>query len=83
MSNILVDIAGEMPWLLNTNTWANCPPEEEGVMMGAGKSGLYKGTYGSNAVPGSIDYMSPTDAFSKNISHRKDIDVNGFLLLTN
>ena len=31
MSNILVDIAGEMPWLLNTNTWANCPPEEEGV----------------------------------------------------
>lgn len=22
--------------------------------------------------------MSPTDAFSKNISHRKDIDVNGF-----
>ena len=47
-------------------------------MMGAGKSGLYKGTYGSNAVPGSIDYMSPTDAFSKNISHQKDIDVNGF-----
>jgi hypothetical protein len=48
-------------------------------MMGAGKSGLYKETYGSNAVPGSIDYMSPTDAFSKNIRHRKDIDVNGFL----
>ena len=24
-------MAGEIPWLLNTNTWANCPPEEEGV----------------------------------------------------
>ena len=31
MSKILVEMAGEIPWLLNTNTWANCPPEEEGV----------------------------------------------------
>lgn len=46
--------------------------------MGTGKSGLYSGTYGSKAAPGSTDYMKPNDAFSINISKRKDKDVNGF-----
>ena len=46
--------------------------------MGTGNSGRYSGTYGSHAVPGSIDYMSPGDPFSKYIKKRKDIDVNGF-----
>lgn len=46
--------------------------------MGTGKSGLYSGTYGSKASPGSTDYMRPDDQFRKNISKRKDKDVNGF-----
>ena len=46
--------------------------------MGTGKSGRYSGTKGSLPSPGSIDYMSPDDSFSKYISNRKDIDVNGF-----
>ena len=46
--------------------------------MGSGKSGLYSGTHGSNAVPGSVYYMDPDDNFSKFIKKRKDIDVNGF-----
>ncbi len=46
--------------------------------MGSGRSGLYSGTHGSNAVPGSAYYMKPDDNFSKFIKKRKDIDVNGF-----
>ena len=46
--------------------------------MGTGKSGRYSGTYGSCAVPGSIDYMNPRDRFSKWIRKRSDIDVDGF-----
>ncbi|MBQ7501240.1 hypothetical protein IJT93_00795 [bacterium] len=46
--------------------------------MGAGKSGIYSNTYGSLAVPGSVDYMSFNDNFSKFIRKRKDIDRNGF-----
>lgn len=46
--------------------------------MGSGKSGLYSNTYGSLAVPGSVDYMSSNDNFSKYIRKRKDIDKNGF-----
>ena len=46
--------------------------------MGSGNKGLYSGTYGSKAVPGSTDYMEPDDSFSKYIKNRKDIDSNGF-----
>ena len=46
--------------------------------MGSGRSGLYSGTHGSNAVPGSSYYMDPDDKFSKFIKKRKDIDANGF-----
>lgn len=46
--------------------------------MGSGRSGLYSGTHGSNAVPGSAYYMDPSDNFSKFIKNRKDIDANGF-----
>lgn len=46
--------------------------------MGSGRSGLYSGTYGSRAVPGSTDFMDPEDNFSRFIRHRKDIDVDGF-----
>lgn len=46
--------------------------------MGSGKSGLYSGTHGSLAVPGSTDYMSPDDTFSKYIRNRKDIDIDGY-----
>lgn len=46
--------------------------------MGSGRSGLYSGTHGSNAVPGSTYYMDPADNFSKFIKKRNDVDVNGF-----
>ena len=46
--------------------------------MGSGRSELYSGTHGSNAVPGSAYYMDPDDNFSKFIKKRKDIDTNGF-----
>lgn len=46
--------------------------------MGTGKSGIYSGTYGSRAVPGSIDYMHPGDRFSRRISRRSDVDVDGY-----
>ena len=46
--------------------------------MGTGKSGRYSGTYGSRAVPGSIDYMQSGERFSKWISKRSDVDANGF-----
>lgn len=46
--------------------------------MGSGKSGLYSGTRGSIAHPGSVDYMSPKDHFSINIKNRPDVDANGF-----
>jgi hypothetical protein len=46
--------------------------------MGSGRSKLYSGTHGSNAIPGSTYYMDPSDNFSKFIKKRKDIDANGF-----
>lgn len=46
--------------------------------MGSGNKGLYSGTYGSQAVPGSTDYMKSGDSFSKFIRKRKDVDLNGF-----
>ena len=46
--------------------------------MGTGNSGRYSGTRGSQAFPGSSDYMKPGDPFSKSIRNRKDVDVNGF-----
>lgn len=46
--------------------------------MGTGNSRRYAGTYGSQATPGSIDYMTPGDSFSRFIKYRKDADVNGF-----
>lgn len=46
--------------------------------MGSGRSGLYSGTRGSRAVPGSTDYMNPKDMFSQYIRRRKDIDTGGF-----
>ncbi len=46
--------------------------------MGTGISNLYSGTYGSTSVPGSTDYMEPTDDFSVFIQRRKDKDLNGF-----
>lgn len=46
--------------------------------MGSGSKGLYSGTYTGNDVPGSADFMKPTDPFSKYIKGRKDIDANGF-----
>ena len=46
--------------------------------MGTGKSGRYSGTYGSRAVPGSIDYMNSRERFSKWIRKRSDVDVDGF-----
>lgn len=46
--------------------------------MGSGSKGLYSGTFGSKATPGSTDYMDSGDSFSKFIKRRKDIDTNGF-----
>jgi len=46
--------------------------------MGSGRSGLYSGTRGSQAVPGSADFMPPGELFSQYIRNRKDIDVNGY-----
>lgn len=46
--------------------------------LGTGKSGRYFGTYGSNAVPGSIDYMRSGEQFSQWIRKRSDVDVDGF-----
>lgn len=46
--------------------------------MGSGRSGLYSGTRGSGAVPGSAYYMDPADNFSQYIKKRKDVDANGF-----
>ena len=46
--------------------------------MGTGKCERYSGTYGSQAVPGSIDFTTSGDQFSKWISKRSDIDVDGF-----
>lgn len=46
--------------------------------MGSGASGLYTGTHGSIAVPGSTDYMRPGEDFSRYIRRRKDIDIDGF-----
>lgn len=46
--------------------------------MGSGCKGLYFGAYTGNPVPGSSDYMKPSDLFSKYIRNRKDIDENGF-----
>jgi len=46
--------------------------------MGSGKKGLYIGTRGDLAVPGSIDFMLADEYFSKYIKKRKDVDPNGF-----
>lgn len=46
--------------------------------MGSGNKGLYSGAYSGRAVPGSADYMKPSDPFSRYIKNRKDIDVNGY-----
>ena len=46
--------------------------------MSKGRSGLFHGTRGDRAFPGSADYMHPGDAFSRNIRNRKDVDANGF-----
>lgn len=47
--------------------------------MGGGLSDFYKGAYGSNAIPGSIDYMGPKEDFSRNIKRRSDIDPDGWI----
>ena len=46
--------------------------------MGSGRSGLYSGTHGSSAVPGSAYYTGSNDTYSKFIQKRKDVDANGF-----
>lgn len=46
--------------------------------MGSGRSGLYKGTYGSRLAAGSAKLMNPTDDFNEYIAKRKDIDSNGY-----
>ncbi len=47
--------------------------------MGSGSKGLYSGTYGSNAIPGSAYFMDPNEDFIRFIKRRKDIDSNGFV----
>lgn len=46
--------------------------------MGAGNSGLFRGTYGAKPYAGSLYYMSKKDFFSIYIKRRKDVDTNGF-----
>ena len=46
--------------------------------MSKGSSGLFHGTRGDRAFPGSTDYMRPGDRFSQYIRRRPDVDTNGF-----
>ena len=46
--------------------------------MSKGYSGVFSGTQGYQVAFGSIDFMKPTDNFSRFIKNRKDIDKNGF-----
>ena len=46
--------------------------------MSKGYSGMFSGTKGGRVAFGSVDYMKPTDDFSRYIKRRKDIDANGF-----
>ena len=46
--------------------------------MSKGSSGLFHGTRGDRAFPGSTDYMQPNDPFSQYIKRRTDVDTNGF-----
>ena len=58
MSKILVEMAGEIPWLLNTNTWANCPPEEEGVKpLNKGDRVVFKEYSGTKVKLDGVEYI--------------------------
>ena len=48
------------------------------IALGSGISRLYNNTIGSKIAAASLDLMGSSDAFSKYIARRKDVDVNGY-----